>query len=237
MDKTRFSFPGLLAQPFAALLLIGLIAPLIYSNTFSASFHLDDAQNIVDNPKIKHLASLLDFSGSRYVGFLTFALNYRFGGLSLFGFHLVNLMIHMTNGILVYILIRLLFQAPRLAPQPAFAAAPPAIALCTALLFVVHPLQTQAVTYIVQRFASLASLFYLLTVVCYLRWRLCPPESKRRSLWYAAAFLMTLLAMKTKEITFTLPAMLLLLEFVAFGPPTRKQWIGLIPFFLTLPLI
>ena len=237
MTRPQSSFPSQLTHPLTALLLIGLIAILIYSNTFSASFHFDDASNIVDNPRIKNTANLLDFSGSRYIGFLTFVLNYRFGGLSLFGFHLVNLMIHITNGVLVYFLIRLLFQAPRLAPQPAFATAPPVIALCTALLFVVHPLQTQAVTYIVQRFASLAALFYLLTVVCYLQWRLSPPESKGRYLWYAAAFLSTILAMKTKEITFTLPAMLLLLEFAAFGPPTRKQWIGLIPFFLTLPLI
>jgi len=237
MTRPSASLLDQLTRPLTAILLIGLIAALIYSNTFSASFHFDDASNIVDNPPIKKIANLLDFSGSRYIGFLTFALNYRFGGLSLFGFHFVNLLIHMTNGVLVYFLIRLLFQAPRLVPQPAFAAAPPAIALCTALLFVAHPLQTQAVTYIVQRFASLATLFYLLTVVCYLRWRLSLQESKSRHLWYAAAFLATILAMKTKEITFTLPAMLLLLEFVAFGPPTRKQWIGLIPFFLTLPLI
>jgi tetratricopeptide (TPR) repeat protein len=226
-----------LTHPLAALLLIGLIAALIYSNTFSASFHFDDVPNITDNPKIKHLVNLLDFSGSRYVGFLTFALNYRFGGLSLFGFHLVNLLIHIANGLLVYGLVRLLLKSPRLLPSPALTPAAPAIALCTALLFVVHPIQTQAVTYIVQRFASLATLFYLLTLLCYLKWRLSPPDNNRRHLWYAAAFLATLLAMKTKETTFTLPFMLLLVEIVGFGSPSRKQWIGLIPFFLTLPII
>jgi tetratricopeptide (TPR) repeat protein len=237
MTRPRPSLLDWFTHPLTALLLIGLIAALIYSNTFSASFHFDDVPNITDNPRIKHIAHYLDFSGSRYFGFLSFALNYHFGGLSLFGFHLVNLLIHITNGVLVYWLIRLLFQSPRLSPNPAFAPAAPVIALCTALLFVVHPVQTQAVTYIVQRFASLATLFYLLTVVCYLRWRLNPPDKNRRHLWYAAAFLATIMAMKTKEITFTLPFMLLLVEFVAFGPPGRKQWIGLIPFFLTLPVI
>jgi len=225
-----------LTHPVTALLILVLLAALIYSNTFSAAFHFDDIPNIVDNPYIKHLANLLDLSGSRYVGFLTFALNYRFGALSVFGYHLVNLLIHITNGALVYALVRLLFRAadssPASRPSPAHA-----IALSTALLFVAHPIQTQAVTYIVQRFASLAALFYLLTVLCYLKWRLSSPESKRRHLWYAAAFLATILGMKTKEITFTLPFMLLLVEFVFFGPPTRRQWLALIPFFLTLPII
>jgi tetratricopeptide (TPR) repeat protein len=237
MTRPHSSLTDRLTHPLAALLLIGLIAALIYSNTFSASFHFDDVPNITDNPRIKHLQNLLDFSGSRYVGFLSFALNYHFAGLSLFGFHIVNLLIHIANGVLVYWLIRLFFQSPRLIPPPAFAPAAPAIALFTALLFVVHPVQTQAVTYIVQRFASLASLFYLFAVFCYLKWRLSSPEFKRRHLWYAAAFLATILAMKTKEITFTLPFMLLLVEYVGFGLPTRKQWIGLIPFFLTLPII
>jgi tetratricopeptide (TPR) repeat protein len=237
MTRLRSSLSDRLTHPLAALLLIGLIAALIYSNTFSASFHFDDVPNITDNPKIKHLVNLLDFSGSRYVGFLTFALNYRFGGLSLFGFHLVNLLIHIANGLLVYGLVRLLLKSPRLLPSPALTPAAPAIALCTALLFVVHPIQTQAVTYIVQRFASLASLFYLSAVLCYLKWRLSPSLARSRFAWYAAAFLASLLAMKTKEITFTLPFMLLLVEFVGFGPPSRKQWIGLIPFFLTLPII
>jgi len=229
-----------LTHPLSALLTLTLLAVLIYSNAFSAAFHFDDIPNIVDNPQIKHLANLLDLSGSRYVGFLTFALNYRFGGLSVFGYHLVNLLIHITNGTLVYALVLLLFRAahtPPLTPPASRVSAAPAIALSAALLFIAHPIQTQAVTYIVQRFASLATLFYLLTVLCYLKWRLSSSDSKRRHLWYAAAFIATILGMKTKEITFTLPFMLLLVEAVFFGPPTRKQWLALIPFFLTLPII
>jgi tetratricopeptide (TPR) repeat protein len=240
MDKSHPSFPGLLAHPLAALLLIGLVAALIYSNTFSASFHFDDGVNIVDNPRIKHLPNLLDFSGSRYVGFLSFALNYHFAGLSLFGFHLVNLIIHISNGFLVFLLVRLLFRissTPHLTPNALRFTTAPWIALSTALLFVVHPVQTEAVTYIVQRFASLATLFYLLTVLFYLKWRLSPAQTPSRFAWYAAAILATILAMKTKEITLTLPFMLLLVEYIGFGPPARKQWIDLIPFFLILPII
>jgi len=225
-----------LTRPRTALLALALLAVAIYSNTFSAAFHFDDGFNIVDNPWIKNLSNFLYLSGSRYVGFLTFALNYRFGALSVFGYHLVNLLIHIANGALVYALVRLLFRAAHTSPASPLSPAH-AVALSAALLFVAHPIQTQAVTYIVQRFASLAALFYLLTVIAYLKWRLSSPDSKRRHLWYAAAFLATILGMKTKEITFTLPFMLLLVEFVFFGPPTRRQWLALIPFFLTLPII
>jgi len=66
---------------------------LQYSNTFSASFHFDDFSNIKQNPQIKNFSNLVDFSGSRYVGFLSFALNYHLGRLNVFGYHLVNLLI------------------------------------------------------------------------------------------------------------------------------------------------
>ena len=225
----------------AAFLFISILGTVVYINSLECSFHFDDHESIIDNPFIKRLGNFLNpypfLYGSRIVGYFTFALNYRFGGLSVFGYHMVNLLIHITNALLVYGFIRLLVKSPRLTPQASITPAAPAIALSTALLFVVHPVQTQAVTYIVQRFASLAALFYLLTVLCYLKWRLSSPESKGRHLWYAAAFIATILGMKTKETTFTLPFMLLLVEAVFFGPPTRKQWIGLIPFFLTLPII
>jgi len=239
---------GLLARPLAALLLLSLLATLIYSNTFSSPFHFDDTANIVENPQIKDLSNFLDFSGSRYVGFLSFALNYHFGRLDVFGYHLVNLLIHIINGFLVYSLVLLLFKAStgqRISPDSNFhlttndsqLSTASWVALVAALLFVSHPIQTQAVTYIVQRFASLAALFYLLTLVCYLKWRLASPEARSRYLWYTGALLSTVLAMKTKENSFTLPFMILLVETVFFRPLTRKGWVTLIPFLLTLLII
>ncbi len=233
-------------QPLIVLFFLSVLVSLIYSNTFSSSFHFDDEDSIVENPWIKKLSNVLDFSGSRYVGFLSFALNYHFGQLDVFGYHLVNLLIHITNGFLVYTLVRLVFRTPLMRPASSASmepsawsmAQPPAgMAFITALLFVVHPLQTQAVTYIVQRFTSLATLFYLLSIVCYLKWRLAGPEQRSRYGWYAGALLSTVLAMKTKEISFTLPFMILWVEGIFFWPLTRQQWGGLIPFLLTLPII
>ena len=229
-------------KQLTVLLFLALLATAIYSNTFSASFHFDDIYNIVENAWIKDLKNLRDLSHSRYVGFLTFALNYHFSGLDVFGYHLVNLIIHIINAFLVYSLVLLLFKIPINPSHPQYPASSISdpsswIALATALLFVAHPIQTQAVTYIVQRFASLATLFYLLTVVCYLQWRLTPSRAKGRSLWYAVALICTVLAMRTKEITFTLPFMLLLVEAAFFQPLTRKSFMALIPFLLTLPII
>jgi len=243
-EKLPFVFEDLVARPLMVLLVLSCLATLIYSNTFSATFHFDSILRIVENPKIKHLSNLLDLSGSRYVGYLSFAINYYFGGLNVFGYHLVNLLIHITNGFLVYLLVHLLFKTPKMlsstSVQNNFTRTPFVaswIALATALLFVAHPIQTQAVTYIVQRFASLATLFYLLTVVLYLKWRLSPPHIKYRSVLFIGALVSTVLAMKTKEMTFTLPFMLLLIETVFLGPFTRKRWLTLIPFLLMLMII
>ena len=232
---------NVLKNPLSILALLSLIGYLAYSNTFSADFHFDDTSNIVENPKIKDLSNFLNLAGSRSVGFLTFALNYRFGGLEVFGYHLVNLLIHIATGFLVYLLILLLFKASNDPPQsgqeqgssPLLAW----IALAAALLFVAHPIQTQAVTYIVQRFASLAALFYILAVVGYLKWRLGGRSKKGSAAWYGLAFIATVLAMKTKENTFTLPMMLLIMEGTFFRPLSRLRWVFLIPFLMTLAII
>jgi len=98
-------------RSLAVLLLLSVLAALIYSNTFSIPFQFDDADNIVQNPQVKDLANFYALSGSRYVGFLSFALNYSVGGLQVFGYHLVNRIIHIANGFLVYSLVLLLFKA------------------------------------------------------------------------------------------------------------------------------
>jgi hypothetical protein len=98
---------------------------------------------------------------------------------------------------------------------------------------VTHPLGTQAVTYIVQRLASLAALFYLLAVVLYLAWRLAAESPQvpgwRRPLLYSGVLVASLLAVRTKEIAFTLPAALVLLEFLFFPPGGIRRWIPVAP--------
>jgi len=109
-----------------------------------------------------------------------------------FGYHLVNFIIHVANSFLVYGLTCLLFRTPMVAPIGArdvngLSTRSARVALTAALLFAVHPIQTQAVTYIVQRYTNLVTLFYLVAVVCYLRWRLTDRVGYARIWWYVAA--------------------------------------------------
>ena len=198
------------------LMVILILGIIVYSNSFYCSFHFDDFQNIVENTKIQNLSDVnawWNFVPSRPVGNLTFALNYHFAKLSLPYWHLVNLLIHLINACLVWALTRLLFSTSSLKDKPV-SKHKNTIALFTALLFVSHPLATQSVTYIVQRLASLAALFYLLSLVLYISARLSDKGKVPKWLMYSGAAFSALLAMMTKENAFTLPFAILLAEFV-----------------------
>ena len=223
-----------------------IIAPLViiaailavYFQTLHYPFVFDDYYYIVDEARVKTLSGFWPSSGTRYFGFLTFALNYHFGGLDAFGYHIVNTAIHAANSLLVFGLVLLIFRTPFMEAQSdtkvrglGFA-----VALSSALLFAVHPVNTQAVTYITQRFASLATLFYLLSITAYIRARLVD-WGWRSCLFLAISVLAAACAMKTKEISFTLPFMIALVEFAFFTGPLRERliWIGSIA--LTLLII
>lgn len=234
-----------------AVLLIVIIGIVAYSNSFDCSFHFDDNQTIVENTGIRDLQASLRkaFSGTRGFADLTFALNYHFGKLNVWGYHFVNIIIHIINALLVYFILILTFKTPALKDKPiteyrAFVAA------FAAIIFVVHPIQTQAVTYIVQRYASLAALFYLAAIFLYIKARLLinggadKQEDKRFSLphiaFYAGALVSAFCAMHVKEITITLPAVILLYEFFFFRPSfmtIKRRFFYLLPFLLTVFII
>ncbi|MFM2206870.1 MAG: hypothetical protein RL213_845 [Bacteroidota bacterium] len=197
---------------WAGIISILLLGVFIYSNSFDCSFQFDDKHNITDNAAIRDLAgvrTIWDLGPSRFVGYYSFALNYHFGQLNVRGYHIVNLLIHLINACLIYWVTRLLFRSPVLKGSTV-ARRQNTIAWLTALLFVSHPLATGAVTYIVQRLASLLTLFYLLSVGLYLTARLS--ASGRSYGYYAAAALSALLAIHTKENAYTLPLAIVLIE-------------------------
>ncbi|MGK2943733.1 MAG: hypothetical protein ACSLFC_03195 [Desulfuromonadales bacterium] len=126
--------------------------------------------------------------------------------------------------------------------------------LFAALLFVVHPVQTQAVTYIVQRLTSLTTLFYLLSCVLYVQARLQmaqnsepgpqpqpqpqpQPVPLRVIFLFAGSVLMAVLAMKTKETAFTLPLSILLYEIYFFRGPWKRRLLCLLPIMATLLIV
>ena len=232
-------------KPIVHILIIVVLGILIYSNTFNAPFVLDDDHSIVNSSSIKdvrHFIDLQSMYGNRHIGFLTFALNYKMHGLDVTGYHIFNLFIHLLNGLLVYWLVILTFRTPYasayLQKDVLKTSAPYRwIPLFTALLFVSHPVQTQAVTYIVQRFASLTTLFYLASLVMYIKARGSDSSKKARYAFYAASIVSAILAMRTKEIAFTLPVMVVLYEFMFFRGDIKKRVLYLLPFLLTMFII
>ena len=156
----------LLALAGSLLLLCGLVL-LTWSASMGGSFQFDDYGEIVDNPRIRNLWPLDDFvTNNRPIGLYTFALNFAAGGLDPAGYHAVNLIIHLFASIVLLFLVRSVLSLPRFAPQ----GWAPTTALWTAwscaAVWAVHPLTTQAVTYIVQRFESLAALCGLVVLLC-----------------------------------------------------------------------
>ncbi len=188
----------------------------IYSNSFHSEFQFDDKPFIVLNEHIKNLADIKGkwhFYKSRFVGLMSFALNYHFHKLNVFGYHITNTFIHIINALLLWWFVRLIFATQRI--KKSYLNNPDRqkyLPLCIALLFLVHPLQTQAVTYICQRFASLATLFYLLSMCCYLKFRLLPENSHSKKHYIILMLISTLMAVFTKEIAFTLPFVIIFIE-------------------------
>ena len=239
-----------------AIIVLGFVC---YSNTFDAPFYFDDQKSIIDNPAIKNLGNIKaiwKFSPVRFITYLSFAINYHFNQLQVFGYHLVNIIIHISTSFLVYLFV--LYLSILTNKQT-----PYWVAVFAALIFLCHPIQTQAVTYIVQRTASLATLFYILSLTCYVKARLLyegfsteRPDAMqqigtqnflgsqepmvRRGPFFAAlaaSLASALLAMLTKEIAFTLPVSIVMIEIFFFNASWMKRtkvWLALIPLLLGL---
>jgi Flp pilus assembly protein TadD len=190
----------------------------VYGSALDAPFYYDDHQNIVDNPHLRAAGwsglwnAAFGSPTRRPVAYLSFALNQRITGLDPAGFRRVNIGIHALAAVAVALLARMtLARLPR-PPPPGEAGI---MALLAGLLFALHPVQTQSVTYVVQRMSSLAALFYVAALLAWLRGRLSPRRG-RRVVWWTAAALSGLLALGSKEVAVTLPAAIWLYEWAFF---------------------
>jgi len=235
--------------------LIITIISIVYSNTLEAPFVFDDKLVIVENPIVRDLGYMVNPSEAkvhkghfeyesfrhRYIGYLTFALNYWIHKLDVIGYHLVNLAIHIINGLIVYWLVILTFKTPFLYSS-ILRERSTEIALFAGLLFACHPLQTQAVTYIWQRVTSLSTTFYCLALVFYILWRLTSKKTSSFAtqmpiLFYFGSVISAVLAMKTKEIAFTLPVVIFLYELMFFEEKLKKRILYITPLLLTMLII
>ncbi|MFI5296251.1 MAG: hypothetical protein ACHQ0Y_14655, partial [Thermodesulfovibrionales bacterium] len=115
MNRTSSS---VMKNVFFHLSIVAIVGLAAYSNTSGVPFQFDDFSNISDNPVIADLDNFIsgargyDYNPRRYIGYLTFALNYHFGGLNVSGYHVVNLAVHILNAMLVYFLVILTFRTP-----------------------------------------------------------------------------------------------------------------------------
>ncbi len=266
LDVSRWS----VRAPWIFPLLLVAAGVGAYLGSFDGGFVLDDRRYIADNPRIRQLRPLdVVLSGRRPVVDLSLALNYAYGELELEGYHAVNLLVHLMAALALYgVVRRTLLREPRAltgadsrglkpADQRKFQPVPgqPAayfatwIAWATALIWVVHPLQTQSVSYLIQRCESMMGLFYLLTLYCVIRgagltdWKLGPmqevgptnqlgstqeSEPGYATWWYVAAVICCALGMGSKGVMVTAPVMVLLYDRVfiskSLGRALRRRW-------------
>ena len=230
--------------PVFVFLLIGVA---IYSNTLHSPFVFDDGPSITRNPTIKNIENFFgnstgyDKYPTRFIGYLSFALNYSVGSFDPFGYHIVNLTVHIINSLLVYFFVLITFRTPFMTKSSSEATAR-VVSLISGIFFLVHPVQTEAVTLVVQRITSLTTSFFLLSIFCYVKARLLYNDGSNQSknkylLYFVFSLLFCILAMKTKEISFTLPVVLIVYECFFFDGPYRIKAFFLLPFLFTLLII
>ncbi|MBF0329552.1 MAG: tetratricopeptide repeat protein [Nitrospirae bacterium] len=234
------------SKPAIHMIVIALVGLFVYSETFDAPFQWDEREFIANNPIIKNLSffatpsaakdlTYYDALKHRYIGYLTFALNYKIHGYDVFGYHIFNVFVHLINALLVYAIILLSFKTPKAQPIDN-AEMPYRIATLTSIIFVAHPIQTEAITYIFQRLASLATFFYLLSFAAYIYSRLSQASTKKIG-FYLLCVISCIAGMRTKEIMFTAPLIITLFELIFFSGGFKNRILFLLPILSTLLII
>lgn len=201
------------------ILVAGVIA--VYARTFSVPLLFDDRAAIIDNPTIRHWATAFwppsnTTASGRPILNLSLALNYAISGTGPWSFHALNLAIHALAGLTLFGIVR-----RTLARRADAAAIATGIAFSVALLWTLHPLQTESVTYVIQRAESLMGLLYLLTLYGFIRG---VDADGRPRLWFSLSIAACLLGMATKEVTASAPLIVLLYDRTFVAGSFRAAW-------------
>lgn len=221
-DRSGNAFPWHRWAPWL-LLIVGVAT---FANSIENPFIFDDRLPIEKSEYIKHLWPLgapnQSAPAGRPVIMLSLAINYAIGGLDPRGYHVFNIGVHILAAMTLFGVVRRTLEGEGLRDRFGRSAGP--IALACALLWMVHPIQTEVIDYVVQRTSSMMSLFYLVTFYCAIR----AADSSRRSLWYAAASLAAILGMMCKESMATAPFLLVLYDVIflrgSIGGVLRRRW-------------
>ncbi len=209
-------------------------AVVAYANSFSGPFIFDDSRAVTNNPNLYTLWPPWKAVQvpTRFVADLSFAVNFALSDLTAADYRITNVLIHVLNGWLLFGIVWRTLSLPRFAGRFDVAAVP--LAFVVSLLWVVHPLQTESVTYIAQRIEALMGLFYLLIFYCFIRGL----TSARPRLWMNASVAACAIGMGTKEIIVTAPLMLFLYDSLmvssSWRAALRVRWKVYLAMLLTL---
>ena len=199
---------------------------LVYANSLEGPFIFDDLGAIVDNPDIRQVWPLWRDPGStprpslnsRPIVRLSLALNYAAGGLEVRGYHAFNIAVHILAALVLFGIVQRTLRHPGISGH--FEGMADNLALTCALLWLVHPLQTQSVDYILQRSESIMGLFYLLTLYAAIR----VMEADRAHAWRTIAILAAALGMASKEAMVTAPVVVLIYDRVFWADSWTGIW-------------
>jgi Flp pilus assembly protein TadD len=210
----RIDWPGLVS---GVILAAGAIA--IYGGTFSVPLLFDDRAAIIDNSTIRHWSTALGppigtTASGRPILNLSLAINYAASGTAVWSYHALNLTIHFLAGLTLFGIVRRTLARRGIAEASL-------VGFSAALLWTLHPLQTESVTYVVQRAESLMGLFYLLTLYCFIRGT---EADGRQRLWLTLSIAACLLGMATKEVMVSAPLIVLLYDRTFVAGSFREAW-------------
>jgi Tfp pilus assembly protein PilF len=212
------------------LVLLILAGGLAYCNSFTKPFQMDDYYWIVHTDKIKDFGGYVRAAPFRAIVIITLYLNYRFHELNVFGYHLVNLAFHIGAALVLFGVVRRTLLLPRW--EGRYAGSAHWLAFAIALLWMVHPLQTESVTYIIQRCESMMGFFYLLAIYCMVR----GTQAARAWPWYVASWWCCILGAGCKEVMITVIPVLLAYDRL-FIAGWRDIWRQRRYFYLTITAI
>ena len=216
-----------------------------YANSFSGAFVFDDLSTIRFNPAIRSLGAVwrqhsalgLTTSG-RPLAALSLALNYAISGTNAWSYHAFNLAVHLLAGLVLFAVVRRTLAGSGRIEYPGkgdIQPDPVAVAFAAALLWTLHPLQTESVTYIGQRVESMMGLFYLLTLYCFIRGAGAEAAfagtlaggkaaGRRRRFWFGLSWLACLFGMLSKEVMVSAPLLVLLYDRTFVSGSFRGAW-------------
>lgn len=229
-QKTTKIFANPKVRSTTLLLLLLLLVAISYSNSLYSPFVLDDMHSFVNNKdayvtdfslsSLRQLGNTV-FGKRRWLPMISFAVDNHLANGSIVQYHLTNISIHLLTTVALFFFIKGLLLSIAGSKSLKFIS-PTGFALMVTALWSLNPVQTNAVTYLVQRMTSMAALFFLSSLTCYTFARLTPHKKRRAGLFLGAG-ISALCAFMSKENTATLPVAMLFIEYFFLSPGRLEE--------------